>query len=243
EVEKFLSDLDIRLSKDRVNCGGGNYGELEVLDNIVRFSSENRTLFDLNIKDVSQCVMPGVKKSNDVELQFHESDATDQTEDTLVAIRVTLPEKDEDTDEPSPAETLQMAVMERANIHDVKGKVLVEFNENQGTFDFPRGRYSIEMYSHFMRMHGSRYDYKIQYNDISKLFLLEKPDERYVAFVVSLDKPIRQGQQKYQHLVLRTTKDEAEIAVNMSTEDLQEKYNGNLNSEMTGPLHNLIAKV
>lgn len=52
----------------------------------------------------------------------------------------------------------------------------------------------------------SRYDYKIQYNDISKLFLLEKPDERYVAFVVSLDKPIRQGQQKYQHLVLRTTK-------------------------------------
>lgn len=47
-------------------------------------------------------------------------------------------------------------VMERANIHDVKGKVLVEFNENQGTFDFPRGRYSIEMYSHFMRMHGSR---------------------------------------------------------------------------------------
>lgn len=54
--------------------------------------------------------------------------------------------------------------------------------------------------------HPHRYDYKIQYNDISKLFLLEKPDERYVAFVVSLDKPIRQGQQKYQHLVLRTTK-------------------------------------
>lgn len=41
---------------------------------------KRRTLFDLNIKDVSQCVMPGVKKSNDVELQFHESDATDQTE-------------------------------------------------------------------------------------------------------------------------------------------------------------------
>lgn len=39
-----------------------------------------RTLFDLNVKDISQCVMPGVKKSNDVELQLHESDATDQTE-------------------------------------------------------------------------------------------------------------------------------------------------------------------
>lgn len=58
----------------------------------------------------------------------------------------------------------------------------------------------------FFSSRPTRYDYKIQYNDISKLFLLEKPDERYVAFVVSLDKPIRQGQQKYQHLVLRTTK-------------------------------------
>ncbi|CAN0192476.1 unnamed protein product [Ascophyllum nodosum] len=243
EVEKFLAEQDLELSKDRINCGGGNYGKIDVLGDIVRFSAENRTLFDLNVKDISQCVMPGVKKSNDVELQLHESDATDQTEDTLVAIRVTLPEKDDDMDEPSPAENLQMSVMERANIHDVKGKVLVEFNENQGTFDFPRGRYSIEMYSHFMRMHGTRYDYKIQYNDISKLFLLEKPDERYVAFVVSLDKPIRQGQQKYQHLVLRTTKDEATILVNMSSEDLQNKYNGNLNSEMTGPLHNLVAKI
>ncbi|CAM9398979.1 unnamed protein product [Ectocarpus fasciculatus] len=243
DIEKFLSERDVSLSNESPNPGGGNYGDIEVLDNIVRFSSGNKTLFDLNIKDVSQCVMPGVKKSNDVELQLHESDATDQTEDTLVAIRVTLPEKDEDTDERSPAESLQMAVMERANIHDVKGKVLVEFNESQGTFDFPRGRYSVEMYSHFMRMHGSRYDYKIQYNDISKLFLLEKPDERYVAFVISLDKPIRQGQQKYQHLVLRTTKDEATITVNMSAEDLQKKYDSNLNSEMIGPLHNLIAKI
>ena len=37
-----MAGRDIRLSKDRINCGGGNYGELEVLDNIVRFSSENR---------------------------------------------------------------------------------------------------------------------------------------------------------------------------------------------------------
>lgn len=94
--------------------------------------------------------MPGVKKSNDVELQLHESDATDQTEvgrvisscsavasfsynfvahwvatfsphvstcralqDTLVAIRVTLPGKDDDTDDPSPAESLQRLVSKK----------------------------------------------------------------------------------------------------------------------------------
>ncbi|CAM9449418.1 unnamed protein product [Discosporangium mesarthrocarpum] len=245
EIESFLAKLGIELKKENVNCGGGNYGNFELLDNTIRFTADNKTVFDLNIKDVSQCVMPGInKKSNDVSLQFHESDAADQMEDSLVAIRVTLPETyDDDEEEASPAEILQREVMERANIHDVKGKVLVEFDQSQGTFDTPRGRYSIEMYSHFMRMHSSRYDYKIQYNDISKLFLLEKPDERFVAFVISLDKPIHQGQQRYQHLVLRTTKDEAAIVVNMTEEDLKEKYDGNLNSEMTGPLHNLIAKV
>lgn len=31
--------------------------------------------------------------------------------------------------------------------------------------------------------------------------------------------------------------------MNMSAEDLQKKYDSNLNSEMIGPLHNLIAKV
>ncbi|CAM9183918.1 unnamed protein product [Choristocarpus tenellus] len=242
-VDKFLSGVDVSLTKEKINCGGGNHGKFDVLDNMIVFSSDNKILFDLNIKDVSQCVMPGTKKSNDVELQFHESDATGQIEDSLVAIRVTLPDTYDDEDGPSPAEMLQKEVMERANIHDVKGKVLVEFDQSQGTFDTPRGRYSIEMYSYFMRMHGSSYDYKIQYSDISKLFLLEKPDERYVAFVISLDKPIRQGQQRYQHLVLRTIKDEATIVVNMTEEDLKQNYNGNLNSEMTGPLHNLIAKV
>lgn len=34
--------------------------------------------------------MPGVKKSNDVELQLHESDATDQTEVSHKLIKLTF---------------------------------------------------------------------------------------------------------------------------------------------------------
>lgn len=63
-----------------------------------KWSLHARTLFDLNIKDVSQCVMPGVKKSNDVELQLHESDATDQTEVSTLTLRC------EDSRRPSPVE-------------------------------------------------------------------------------------------------------------------------------------------
>jgi structure-specific recognition protein 1 len=60
------------------------------------------------------------------------------------------------------------------------------------------------MYSTFMRMHGAKYDYKIKYDDISKLFLLHRPDGMSAAVVIALEKPIRQGNQKYPLLVLQT---------------------------------------
>lgn len=55
----------------------------------------------------------------------------------------------------------------------------------------------------FFRMRGQKYDYKIKYDDISRLFLLPKPDDVHMAFVIALDKPIRQGQQRYQYLILQ----------------------------------------
>ncbi|CAN0195003.1 unnamed protein product, partial [Phaeothamnion confervicola] len=154
---------------------GGNYGQFEIGDHgTLRFrggSGGERDVFALNLKDVSQCVLPGNnRKGNDVELQFHESDAMDnQAEDALVEMRLCLPAGEAGgDDEPSAAEQFQEQVMERANIRDVKGAVLVEFDRDQGTFLTPRGRYTIEMYGGFMRMHGSKYDYKIQYDDINR---------------------------------------------------------------------------
>lgn len=49
----------------------------------------------------------------------------------------------------------------------------------------PRGRYNIDMYQDFLRLRGKTYDYKILYKNIIKLFLLLKPDEVHVLFVVS----------------------------------------------------------
>jgi structure-specific recognition protein 1 len=91
-------------------------------------------------------------------------------------------------------------------------------------------------------MRGQKYDYKIKYDDISRLFLLPKPDDVHMAFVISLDKPIRQGQQRYQHLVLQTNKDQDEVTVNLDEETLQKEYGGDLQPVMKGSLSSLIAK-
>jgi structure-specific recognition protein 1 len=52
------------------------------------------------------------------------------------------------------------------------------------------------MYQDFLRLRGKTYDYKILYSNIIKLFLLLKPDDVHVLFVVSCKRE-RQGNQAH----------------------------------------------
>lgn len=202
-------------------------------------------MLSVNLKEISQCVLPGNNR-NEIELQFHESDAVEAGTDQLVAVRFYIPpDPDADPSEQdaaTPAELFQQRIMKNANIKRTTGDVIVEFDEVKGTFLTPRGRYTLELYDRFLRMRGAKYDYKIKYDDISRLFLLPKPDEVHMAFVIALDKPIRQGQQRYQNLVMQTTKDHAEVTVNLDEETLEKEYNGDLQPVMYGALSNLVAK-
>ena len=46
------------------------------------------------------------------------------------------------------------------------------------------GRYEVDLFADFMRMHGKSYDYKILYKSIKKLFVLPKPDDVHILLVV-----------------------------------------------------------
>lgn len=94
-----------------------------------------------------------------------------------------------------------------------------------------------------MHMQGAQYAYKIKYDDINSLFLLPKADGGRMAFVISLEKPIRQGNQKYQNLVLETHKVEHTMRLNLTEEECATTYDGQLTPEMTMPMSSLIAKV
>jgi structure-specific recognition protein 1 len=164
----------------------------------------------------------------------------------IVGIRFYIPPDPDadptDKDAQTPAEQLQQTITKVARIKNTAGNAIVEFDENKGTFLTPRGRYNLTLYDTYLRMHGTRYDYQIKYDDISRLFLLPKPDDVHMAFVIALDKPIRQGQQLYQMLVLQTSKEMDEITINLDEETLKKEYDGQLDPVMQGSLCNLIAK-
>jgi structure-specific recognition protein 1 len=55
----------------------------------------------------------------------------------------------------------------------------------------PRGKYTLDLYNNFLKLHGKTHDYKLNYKDINKGFLLPKPDEIHMAYVLQLKTPLR----------------------------------------------------
>jgi structure-specific recognition protein 1 len=202
-------------------------------------------MLSLDLAEVSQCVLPGNNR-NEIEMQFLESDTVEAGTDQLVAIRFYVPPDADadptDKDAPTSAEVLQSQIMNVASVKRTSGSVIAEFDEGKGTFLTPRGRYAIELYDAFLRMRGAKYDYKIRYDDISRLFLLPRQDDLHMAFVIALDKPIRQGQQRYNMLVMQCTKEHSDIEINLDDATLEKEYNGDIQSRMEGSFSNLVAK-
>jgi structure-specific recognition protein 1 len=254
----FSTHLQVDLQKYTMSSTGASFANVAVKNKNLTFSQcileeaneegeefeprDGPEIMSIDLTEVSQCVLPGNNR-NEIEVQFPESDTVEAGTDQLVGLRFYVPpDPDADPSDASPAELLQQRIMRNANIRKTTGDVIVQFDETQGTFLTPRGRYTVELYETYFRMRGNKYDYKIKYDDISRLFLLPKADEVHQAFVISLDKPIRQGQQRYQHLVLQTTKEQAEVHVNLEEGALEKEYNGDLQPVMRGALSNLIAK-
>lgn len=214
-------------------------------------------LFELNLANVSQCVVPGVNKRDEIELQFHESDTV--RECTRPPPPTTVPTAAHHGSPPPPANAnhgphhqaqkddhglvgmrlwvpgataaeVQQKVMNKTAISSVTGEVLVTFDMDTGSFLMPRSHYEgklssregpiptpvfchpiacarplqsschlpmraphhhrrhrhppVEMYDTFLRMHGNMYDYKIKYDDISRYYMLERPNGRCVTRAV-----------------------------------------------------------
>lgn len=88
----------------------------------------------------------------------------------------------EDAEETSAAQAFHDAIKEKAELGEVSGDMIMSFEEVLVLT--PRGRYDVDMFPDFLRLRGKTYDYKINYDGISKLFLLPK-DDQHVLFIVS----------------------------------------------------------
>ncbi|KAI0826833.1 SSrecog-domain-containing protein [Trametes gibbosa] len=228
--------FSITLEQKEVSLKGWNWGVTDFQGQDLAFLVSNKTTFELPLTHVANSNIAG---RTEVSLEFatQNKKPSRNAPDEMVEIRFYVPgtqvkgqrgsdagsqksdhEEEDGGEEISAAQAFHDMVKEKAELGQVAGDIILSFDEvNVLT---PRGRYDVDMYPEFLRLRGRTYDYKIMFGSISKLFLLPK-DDQHVLFILGLSVPIRQGQTRYQYLVMQFNREEEITAeLNMSEEDI-----------------------
>lgn len=222
----------LNLDTKELSLKGLNWGSTEFDGEALSLNIDNSgTAFEVPLTAVSDCT----SNKNEVIFSFHHND--DATVG-MTDMRMYMPAG---AGEESIKQFVDL-VLSRASVIKVTGQSVATFTELQCLT--PRGRYDIKLFPSFIQLHGKTFDYKIPVKTVLRLFQLPHKDGRHSFFVLSLDPPIVQGQTRYQFLQLLFPLDEEEtITLDMDDKELNEKFEGKLTREMTGPVVNLFANV
>ncbi|CAK5284117.1 unnamed protein product [Mycena citricolor] len=234
-TELVKNHFGITLEEVDVSFKGWNWGETDFKGQDLAFSVSGKLAFELPLRQVSNSNIAG---RTEVSLEFTPPSSSSKSKhaaDEMTEIRFYVPgttskipkgsddgsnkSGDEgDDEEVSAAQVFHDSITEAADIGQVTGDIILSFEEVLVLT--PRGRYDVDMFPDFLRLRGKTYDYKIIYSTISKLFLLPK-DDQHVLFILGLSQPIRQGQTRYQYLVMQFTREEEITAeLNMTEEEV-----------------------
>lgn len=261
-LNKYFSK---RLDQVEVSSRGWNWGKTEIEDNDVRFLVRGKLAFELPVKNIANT---NIASKTEVGMEFINpeqqqpvantgsaanggaaSKAKKQKGDQLVEMRFHIPgtvekgsdndDDDDEEEEETAANAFNEAIKAKADIGQVAGDGIIVFKEVLVLT--PRGRFDIDMYPGFLRLRGKTYDYKVLYSSITRLFLLPRPDDVHVSFVVGLDPPIRQGQTRYPYLVMQFVREEEmDAELNLDDETIQEKYEGKLKRRYEEPTFKIV---
>ncbi|KAF2086204.1 SSrecog-domain-containing protein [Saccharata proteae CBS 121410] len=150
----------------------------------------------------------------------------------------------DEEEEHNAASLFYNTLIEKAEIGEIAGDTYITFEDILHLT--PRGRFGLDMYETSFRLRGKTYDYKIQYDQIKKFFVLPKPDDMHQLITIGVDPPLRQGQTRYPFIVMQFKRDEEldePVSLNMSQEVLETKYKDKLEAQYSGPIYRVIAQL
>ncbi|KAH9900557.1 hypothetical protein F4778DRAFT_739494 [Xylariomycetidae sp. FL2044] len=266
----FKNWYSINLEQKEHALRGWNWGKTEFAKAELVFNVQNKPAFEIPYSEISNTNLAG---RNEVAVEFAASNEDDTGtnghlggargrgkksgagKDQIVEMRFYIPGtttrketegeeagSDAEQEEKNAANLFYETLIDKAEIGETAGDAIATFLEVLHLT--PRGRFDIDMYEASFRLRGKTYDYKIQYEAIKKFMVLPKPDELHFMLCIGLDPPLRQGQTRYPFLVMQAKKDEeVTIDLNLTEEELSEKYKGKLDGHYEQPLHQVITYI
>ena len=150
-------------------------------------------------------------------------------------MRIHLPEADS-------CDALTKEISERSDFRGSSADALVTLYDLP--MIVPRGKYSLDMFQSFMSLHGKTHNYKIMYKNVTKAFLLPKPDGVHIAMVIGLEAPIRQGNTVYPFVVMQFSKEAQEsVTINMPAEEIKRNFGDELGETVEGKAFDVMSKL
>ena len=249
------------LESREVSTRGWNWGSLDIQSDDVQFLVKDKLAFEVPLGHIANSNIAG---KTEVSMEFVNPEQQQPSTnsgaakdvksrkhkgDQLVEIRFHVPgtiDKGSDAgsgdEEQTAASAFHEQLKAKADIGQVAGDGILLFKEVLVLT--PRGRYDIDMFPGFLRLRGKTYDYKVLYSSITRLFLLPKPDDVHVQFVIGLDPAIRQGQTRYPYLVLQFPREEEmDAELNIDEETIQTKYDGKLKKRYEEPTFKIVTNL
>lgn len=146
-------------------------------------------------------------------------------------------EGEEEVEEETAAQLIVRDIMSHVGGDDRAVQPIVHF---EVMFQSPRGKYNIDMYANYLKLHSKTFQYKIQYKFIQKMFLFACPPAKQWFFVIGLNPPVRQGRTAYPYLLVAFSHD-FEKKDGEDAESKVERYNLNIDEKTCAEkYHNII---
>jgi len=234
------SNFTLEPTDAQLSWRGWNWGEAAVEGSSLSFTVEGEQAFEIPLGDVTQA--SAVK--NETVVEMADDDTALPEDESVVELRLQMPNAaadDETLAGETPASMLVADIKANAELEQA-GTALAAFEDVP--VQVPRGRYDIEMFDKYMKLHGKTYDYKVLYTNVSGIFVLPKPDMYHMALCLSLTNPLRQGATTYPHVVMQLPRDaQLEVTLSMSEEEVSRRFGDKLEQTEDGDMSEVIAKV
>ena len=151
-------------------------------------------------------------------------------------------ESSSEGEEMTAAKLFDEKIHKKANIGEFAGEIVASIQDMP--MIIPRGNYSLDFYSNFAKLHGKTHDYKIMFKDIDKIFMLQKPDGVHVVYILHLSQPLRQGMTLHHYIAMNfEIEREANVRINLTPEQITQKYGTELKPEMEGKLYYILSQL
>jgi len=209
---------------------GWTWGKADLGETLDITDSEGKSLVSIAPGDVSQATIQG---KSDLALEFVPESA-DKEDECVAEIRFFVPNDD-------LLNQLKDEITKRGS-GGAGGDKVVSLQDIP--LVLPRGHFDLDFYLTSMKLRGKSFDYAIKYSNINRAFVLMKPDGVHVAFVIGLDKPVRQGNTAYNFLCaqfdMNRVEDNLEIRL---PEDSMYETSGLEKSESGKPLADILQRL